>query len=67
MIQIRYQDAFHQYDGNYNPITSWDDSLKEWVVNAEYEEAYKHNEIDWGSTYNFPRGILKKKLYENIK
>lgn len=62
MIQIKYQDAFHQYDSNYNPITTWDDESKEWVVNTEYEEAHKHNEIDWGSNYNFPRGKIKEEM-----
>lgn len=63
MLQIKYQDAFHQYDANYNPITTWDSEKCEWIVNPEYEDAYYHNEIDWyGKDNDFPRGITNKAL-----
>lgn len=68
MIQIKYQDAFHQYDSEYNPITTWDNEKCEWIVNAEYEDVYYNNEIDWsGNNNNFPRGITKNHCNEYFK
>ena len=66
MIRIKYQDSFHQYDGDWNPITAWDSEIKEWVVLPWYENAYKNNEIDWGSNYDFPRGIVKRKRHKDM-
>lgn len=57
-IVIEYQDGIHQYDSDYNPITTWNDKYCAWIINEEYE----NDNIDWqaegeyGIT-EFPCGI----------
>ena len=56
-IRIEYQDGFHQYDEDFNPITTWNPKYCEWIINEEYE----NDEIDWQKDENgiteFPRGV----------
>ena len=56
-IRIEYQDGTHQYDADYNPITTWNSKYCEWIINEEYE----NDEIDWQKDANgiteFPRGV----------
>ena len=56
-IRIEHQDGTHQYDKDYNPITTWNPKYCEWIINKEYE----NDEIDWQEDENgiteFPRGV----------
>lgn len=62
MIRIISQDGCHQYDEDYNEITTWDDKKCAWIVNPEYE----NEEIDWwGEDNDFPAGYTLAEYERN--
>jgi len=61
MIQIKRQDAYHQYDEEGRAITTWDAKKCVWIVNEEFE----NDQIDWwGNDNDFPGGYRLKDFIE---